>query len=89
MIQKLLEQQDLLFEIAVELYGEDFLTNKKFWNSPTEIEMREIQEQLLTLGHSREPSDEEVAIAQLILDKLKQEGLIDEDMDEEDEEDTF
>lgn len=89
MIQKLLEQQDLLFEIAVELYGEDFLINKKFWNSPTEIEMREIQEQLLTLGHSREPSDEEVAIAQLILDKLKQEGLIDEDTDEEDKEDIF
>ena len=36
MIQELLEKRDHLFEIAAVLYGDMFIAEPDFWDSPTE-----------------------------------------------------
>jgi hypothetical protein len=50
MVNELLEKRELLSEIAVELYGELYVTNDKFWGSPTEKQMMEVEHRLDNLG---------------------------------------
>ena len=71
MIKELLEKRDLLSDIATELYGEIWVANDDFWGSPTEREMQEVQEELLTWGWTPdEPTDEEIALAEMIAAEL-------------------
>jgi len=77
MINELLERRDILNEIAIELYGELWVTEDSFWGSPTELEMREIQEQLNDLGWEEEaPTDEQIALADMLFEELKRKGKI-------------
>jgi len=55
-IQELLTKRNLLADIAEELYGEIWIAHNKFWGSPTELEMRELNSQLIDLGYT-EPED--------------------------------
>ena len=56
MIKELKEKQNLLSEIAAELYGDLWIMNEKFWGSPTEKELREVTMQMIDLGHTIEPN---------------------------------
>jgi len=76
MIQELLEKRDLLFDIAVELYGELWVAEEKFWGSPTEIEMREINSQLLDLGYEEDIDDDIRAIGLIVGQGLVDKGII-------------
>lgn len=71
MIKELLEKRDLLSDIATELYGEIWVANDDFWGSPTEREMNEVQEELLTWGwEPEEPTEEQIALAEMIAAEL-------------------
>lgn len=71
MIKELLEKRDLLADIATELYGEIWVANDDFWGSPTEREMQEVQEELLTWGwEPEEPTEEQIALAEMIAAEL-------------------
>ena len=71
MIKELLEKRDLLSDIATELYGEIWVANDDFWGSPTEREMQEVQEELLTWGwEPEEPTEEQIALAEMIAAEL-------------------
>ena len=63
MIKELLEKQELLGEIAAELYGDLWIMNEKFWGSPTEREMQEVTMSLMNLGYRVDitPEGEEAA----------------------------
>ena len=76
MINELLERRDILNEIATELYGELWITEDSFWGSPTELEMRDIEEQLDNLGYKEEVTDEQIALADMIFEELKRKGKI-------------
>lgn len=76
MINELLERRDILNEIATELYGELWITEDSFWGSPTELEMRDIEEQLDNLGYKEEVTDEQIALADMIIEELKRKGKI-------------
>jgi TRAP-type C4-dicarboxylate transport system substrate-binding protein len=80
MVNELLEQREILADIAVELYGDMFVTNDKFWNSPTENQMREVEEQLEEWGHRDILTSEQKEAAKIIAKDL---GIDFED-DEED-----
>lgn len=76
MINELLEKRDILADIATELYGEWWITNDKFWNSPTELELRKIEEQLFNLGYdiTDELTPDQLLLASLLLKKIKGQG---------------
>ena len=76
MINELLERRDILNEIATELYGELWIIEDSFWGSPTELEMRDIEEQLDNLGYKEEVTDEQIALADMIFEELKRKGKI-------------
>lgn len=77
MIDKLLEKIEVLSEIATELYGEEFILNKKFWKSPTEIELRECFEKLETLGFKAPtPTEEDEKLFNKAINKMKEDGTI-------------
>lgn len=76
MINELLEKREILGEIAAELYGELWITNDKFWGSPTERDLREVGEQLINLGWIDEVSEEEEAFADKIMEMLMKEGKL-------------
>ena len=80
MINELLEKRELLSEIASELYGDLYVTNDKFWGSPTEKQMMEVEHSLDNLGWRDEMTPEMLEAAKQIAKDL---GL---DL-EEDEED--
>jgi len=80
MVNELLEQREILADIAVELYGDMFVTNDKFWNSPTENQMRKVEEQLEEWGHRDILTPEQKEAAKIIAKDL---GIDFED-DEED-----
>ncbi len=66
MIEQLLEIRALLFDAAESLYGEDWLTDKRFWGSPTELQLMDNTFELENLGYNfPQPSQQE-------LDKAKQ-----------------
>ena len=74
MINELLEKREILGDIAVELYGDFWITNEEFWGSPTERQMQEVTEQLNDLGWVDPVSDEEIEIADKIMEMLIKES---------------
>ena len=67
MIEELLEERDNLFEIASILYGDMFITEDKFWGSPTELQLQRVYERLDLFGHEDdEPTDEMIEAAEII-----------------------
>ena len=70
MIKELKEKQNLLSEIAAELYGDLWIMNEKFWGSPTEKELREVTMQMIDLGHTIEPTEEQEELAKKIAKKF-------------------
>jgi|LakMenE18May11ns_1017448.scaffolds.fasta_scaffold7143572_1 hypothetical protein len=70
MIKELLEKQEVLGEIAAELYGDLWIMNEKFWGSPTERELREVAFTLIDLGYTVEPTPEQVEEAKIIAKKF-------------------
>jgi len=76
MINELLEKREILGDIAVELYGEFWITEEEFWGSSTERELSEVSEQLTELGWVDPISDEEIEIADMIMEMLIKEGKL-------------
>jgi len=76
MINELLEKREILGDIAVELYGEFWITEEEFWGSSTERELSEVSEQLNELGWVDPISDEEIEIADMIMEMLIKEGKL-------------
>ena len=71
MIDRLLETRELLFEAAVTLYGDLFITEDAFWGSVTDRQLQDNTIQLETLGHQFEqPSEEQVEAAKELAKKL-------------------
>ena len=67
MIEELLEERENLFEIASILYGDMFITEDKFWGSPTELQLQRVYERLDLFGHQDdEPTDEMIEAAEII-----------------------
>lgn len=60
----------MLSEIAAELYGDLWIMNEKFWGSPTEKELRKVTMQMIDLGHTIEPSEEQEELAKKIAKKF-------------------
>jgi hypothetical protein len=87
-IQELLDKQITLHDIASVLYGEDYIFQKQFWGSPTELEMKEIYEQLDILGYEEPISEEMWALGDIIFNDLKNQGFFPED-DEDGEDDLY
>ena len=76
MINELLEKRDILGDIAVELYGDFWITEEEFWGSQTERDLNEVSEQLAELGWVDEASDEEIAFAEKLIELLIKEGKL-------------
>lgn len=70
MIKELKKKQNLLTEIAAVLYGDLWIMNDKFWGSPTERELREVTMQLIDLGETVEPTEEQQELAKKIAKKF-------------------
>jgi hypothetical protein len=93
-IQELLERREILSEMAEILYGDLWVANDDFWNSPTDMEMREIQIKLLDLGWEANVEDDIRALGEILGEDLINRGIIDppewwEDEDDDDDEDLF
>ena len=85
-IQELLEKRDTLTDIAAVLYGDDYITKDEFWNSPTEKQLFQVEEQLHKLGYKDPEIPEEMeALARIIFEDLVNRGLIDWDEEEGEE----
>ena len=56
--------------MAAELYGDLLIMNDKFWNSPTERQLREVTMQLIDLGETIEPTEEQEELAKKIAKKF-------------------
>jgi len=87
-IQELLDKQITLHDIASVLYGDNYIFRKQFWGSPTELEMKEIYEQLDILGYEESISEEMWALGDIIFNDLKNQGFFPED-DEDGEDDLY
>ena len=74
MINELLEKREILGDIAAELYGDLWITNEKFWGSPTERDLQEVNQQLINLGWEEYATPEEEAFADKLFELLKKEG---------------
>ena len=74
MINELLEKRDILAEIAVEMYGDYWIANEDFWGSTTEQQMLEVTEQLENLGWVEEVDENQIMIADIIMEILKKGG---------------
>ena len=70
MMKELLEKQNILGEIAAELYGELFVANDKFWGSPTEKELQEVTLSLINLGYRVDVTPEQEEAAKIIAKKM-------------------
>jgi hypothetical protein len=70
MIERLLEQRDILADIAEIQYGEDWITNQEFWGSTTELQMQEVEASLHNLGWRYEASEDQIALGQIILAEI-------------------
>jgi len=84
-IQELLNERETLCEIAKVMYGDMYVIQKDFWNSPTERELARVYEQLELLGHDDPITEEQQAIGEMIFDKLVDEGIFSLDDDDEDD----
>jgi hypothetical protein len=89
MIQELLEKRDTLTDIATELYGDMFITVDEFWGSPTERQMGEVDDELISLGWEVEITPEVEALAEIILQELVDRGVLDVDMEEDEDDEEF
>jgi len=65
-IEKQLEILDNLTDIAAELYGDLFVCEDKFWDSPTEIQMKKVNLELFELGYRNNPTLKEKVVAKII-----------------------
>lgn len=70
MIKELKKLQNVLHDIAAELYGDLWILNDKFWGSPTERQLREVTIQLIDLGETIEPTEEQEELAKKIAKKF-------------------
>ena len=70
MIKELKKLQSILHDIAAELYGDLWIMNDKFWGSPTERQLREVTIQLIDLGETIEPTEEQEELAKKIAKKF-------------------
>jgi hypothetical protein len=70
MIKELKKLQNVLHDIAAELYGDLWIMNDKFWGSPTERQLREVTMQLIDLGETIEPTEEQEELAKIIAKKF-------------------
>jgi len=86
-IQELLEQKNTLCEIASVLYGDNYILQDEFWNSPTEQEIKSVWEQLDLLGYQEEVTPEMQALGDLLFEDLVKRGII--NLDDKDEDDGF
>ena len=66
MIQELLEQRQILFEIAEELYGDLWIGEESFWGSPTEQQLQKVHDSLFNLGWSEDVTPEQMETAKKI-----------------------
>lgn len=89
MIKELLDKRNTLTDIAAELYGELFITEDKFWGSPTERQMAIVDQELADLGWEPETTPEIVALAEILLQDLVDRGIIDIDDEDEEEDEIF
>ena len=88
-IEELIEKRDTLTDIATELYGDMFITVDEFWGSPTERQMGEVDDELINLGWEVEITPEVEALAEIILQELVDRGVLDVDMEEDEEDEEF
>ena len=86
-IQELLEQKNTLCEIASVLYGDNYILQDEFWNSPTEQEIKSVWQQLDLLGYQEEVTPEMQALGDLLFEDLVKRGII--NLDDKDEDDGF
>jgi hypothetical protein len=70
MIKELKKLQNVLHDIAAELYGDLWIMNDKFWGSPTERQLREVTMQLIDLGETIEPTEEQEELAKIDCKKV-------------------
>jgi len=70
MVKELKKLQNVLHDIAAELYGDLWIMNDKFWGSPTERQLREVTMQLIDLGETIEPTEEQEELAKKIAKKF-------------------
>jgi hypothetical protein len=82
-IQELLEQKNTLCEIASVLYGDNYILQDEFWNSPTEQEIKSVWEQLDLLGYQEEVTPEMQALGDLLFEDLVKRGVINLDDDDD------
>ena len=86
-IQELLQQKDTLCEIAAVLYGDNYVLQEQFWNSPTEQELKSVWKQLDLLGYEEEITPEMQALGDMIFEDLVKRGII--PLDDEDEDNDW
>jgi hypothetical protein len=84
-IQELLEQQHTLCEIASVLYGDNYILQEEFWNSPTEQEIKSVWQQLDLLGYQEDVTPEMQALGDMLFEDLVKRGIINLDNDDEDD----
>lgn len=75
-IQELLEQKNILCEIASVLYGDNYILQEEFWNSPTEQEIKSVWQQLDLLGYQEKITPEMQALGDLLFEDLVKRGII-------------
>ena len=56
--------------MAAELYGDLWIMNDKFWNSPTERQLREVTMHLIDLGETLDAADEQIEAAKIVAKKF-------------------
>jgi hypothetical protein len=86
-INELLEQRDVLTEIAFMLYGEFYVGEKAFWESSTQRDLFRIESELDNLGWEDKNVSPEMEMAALLMfEALKSGGIIPDVPDEEEDE---
>jgi hypothetical protein len=86
-INELLEQRDVLTEIAFMLYGEFYVAEKAFWESPTQRDLYRIESELYDLGWEESDISPEMEMAALLMFEALKNGGIIPDAHKEEEED--
>ena len=75
MINELLAKREVLADIAEAMYGEFWVCEEAFWNSTTELQMREVELQLFNLGWTPDqPTDDQVAMGEIIFEEMQKKG---------------
>jgi len=65
-INNLLEKREILTDIAVELYGEMFVCEDRFWGSPIDKDLCKVTNDLFDLGWEYTPTLKERIVAKQI-----------------------